>query len=866
MIGMLRLLVRAAREIGLRPTVDAARYHVQKLWYRRRFGQYELPGPDAADAYVRPGPVVGHALDDQVLTVRCSAGRYHVTVLAPDVVRVRYACRGDDDGAVAESLHQAPHSYVIARPDDAWPPCDVQVVETERDIEFTTTRLTCRIDKKSGRLSFLDRDGIVINEDARPVGRHPGGAVICEKRIQSDERFYGLGERTCGGGPTGGLDRRGRILAMWNSDPQTYAIDQDPIYLCIPFLVGLHNSGRQGYGILIENTFRGRVDLGAADRDVASYAAVGGEMAYTFIHGPELTKVVERYTALTGCMPLPPLWTLGYHQSRWSYYPEERVRRLADDFRRIYHVPCDGIHLDIHTMDGYRCFTWDRERFPDPAALIRDLHEDGFKVVTIVDAGIKADPDYGVSRSGLEEGVFCALPNGRLVKGPVWPGASYFPDFTSPHARRWWRRQLESLIDVGVDGIWNDMNEPVVFGLEGTTLPDATRHDLDGQGGDHAEAHNVYGLQMARATDEGLRALRPERRPFSFTRSGWAGIQRHAYGWTGDNAATWEQMWLTIPMVMNLGLSGMAFTGADVGGFNGVPSADLFTRWLQMSVFLPFLRTHTHLNDPDQEPWTWGEPHLSINRTWIEHRYRLLPYLYTAFWQCAESGLPIARPLLLAFQEDAGTHRIDDQFLCGDDLLIAPILEPGTTGRTVYVPKGRWYDLWSDELVAGPAEVEAEAPIEKMPIFVRAGAVIPLADPMRHVGERPLDKLTLHVYPPVSAVDSDAHSATEGTAPESALYEDDGETFAFHRGDYRLTRFRLETEGRPLRRFILRRHAEGAYTSGCDVFDVVVHGSKVPPARLACDGHDVPPDRAAFDRSRLHLSVGSFRELRITWS
>jgi alpha-glucosidase len=866
MIGVLRLLWRAVREIGLRPTWDAARYHLRKLWYQHRFGRYELPGQDARETYVRPGPVVAHRMEAQVLRIDCTAGTVVLTVLAPDVIRVRYLPGAGGSSAGEKAAPHPPGSYVLARADDAWPPCDVEVNETDSAVELTTIRLTCRIDKESARLAFLDRDGAVINKDAVGAGRHPTGAVISEKSVQPDERFYGLGERTCGRGSTDGLNRRGRVLTMWNSDPQTYAIDQDPVYLCIPFLVGVHSGGRQGYGILFENTFRARLDLGSDHPDVASYTAVGGEMVYTFIYGPGLTRVMERYTTLTGRMPLPPLWTLGYHQSRWSYYPADRVRRLADDFRRVYDVPCDGIHLDIHYMEGYRCFTWDRERFPDPAGLIGDLHDDGFKVVTILDAGIKADPDYEAYRSGLEAGVFCTLPNGRPIKGPVWPGDSTFPDFTSPRARIWWQRQLNNLLDVGVDGIWNDMNEPAVFGLEGTTLPDATRHDLDGKGGDHAEAHNVYGLQMARATDEGLRAYRPEHRPFSFTRSGWAGIQRHAYGWTGDNAATWEQMWLTMPMVMNLGLSGLAFTGADIGGFNGAPSAELFTRWLQMSVFLPFFRSHTHLNDPDQEPWSWGEPHLSINRSWIEHRYRLLPYLYTAFWQCAQSGLPIARPLLMAFQADTTAHRIDDQFMCGDDLLVAPIFTPGGSRRTVYLPEDSWYDVWTDRVVSGPAQIVSQAPIERIPIYVRAGAVIPLAPPMAFVGERPIEELTLHVYPPTWRNGPGQDPSAEGTVRESVLYEDDGETFAFQGGDHRLTHFRMEARERPLRELRLKRQVQGAYGGACDSFAVVVHGLTDRPASVTCDGHKIGPEHITFTPSRLSLTAGSFHRVTVRWS
>jgi alpha-glucosidase len=551
-------------------------------------------------------------------------------------------------------------------------------------------------------------------------------------------------------------------------------------------------------------------------------------------------------------MNLPPLWTLGYHQCRWSYYPETRVRKLAADFRTVHHVPCDCIHLDIHYMDGYRCFTWDPERFPDPAGLIAGLHEQGFKVIVIVDPGIKADHDYWVCKSGLEQDVFCKLPDGKTCfKGPVWPGDCYFPDFTDPRVRAWWGNLYQALTGVGVDGVWNDMNEPLVFGPLGTTFPDVVRHDMEGRGGDHIEAHNVYGMQMARATVEGLKRLRPDERPVCITRSGWAGVQRYAMSWTGDNESNWGSLWLTMPMLMNLGLCGLAHTGPDVGGFSGFATGELFTRWLQMGVFLPFLRAHTCTHSPDQEPWSWGEPYLTINRRFIELRYRLLPYLYTAFWQCVQTGIPIVRPLLLAFQDETATHTLDDQFLCGDAFLVAPVIEEGAARRFVYLPAGTWYDFWTDELLSGPARVEVEAPLERLPLFIRDGSVVPMAPPMQYVGERPVDLLTLHIYP------------GDG---ESQLYEDDGRTWAFQGTDYRLTRFTLSTEGDPPSRLDLRRQIEGCYESECRGFDVVIHGTDRLPHTVTADDQTIEQCELDSSGHAVRLRVGLFERLLVEWA
>ncbi len=829
-------LLRVIKFLGFAAARDSILFQVRQIWYRFRFTKASnSSGPPAASEALCPGHITGHTHQGQTVTVTCANGSYALTILSPDLVRVRF-----------QPADRLPFSYAIAKPDADWPPCEFDVVDTDTAVEIKTSRLTCQVDRGTGRLVFLDPDGNVINADADGASVRADGAVVCHKRIQPDEHFYGLGERTFG------LDRRGRRYGTWHTDPQIYQLEQDPIHMCMPVLLGLHSEGQQGYAIFFDNSFRGHFDLGAADPDVASFGAEGGELCYYFFYGPALSTVVERYTELTGRMQMPPLWTLGYHQCRWSYYPDARVRQLAADFRQVHHVPCDCIHLDIHYMDGYRCFTWDAERFPDPAGLIADLHGQGFKVITMIEPGIKADHDYWVCKDGLEQDVFCKLPNGKTpFKGPVWPGDCYFPDFTDPRARAWWGELYRGLIDAGVDAVWNDMNEPVVFGPLGTTLPDFVQHDMEGRGGDHLEAHNVYGMQMARATAEGWAKLRPDERTICITRSGWAGVQRYAMGWTGDNESNWGSLWLTMPMLMNLGLCGLSNTGPDTGGFGDFATGELFTRWLQMSVFLPFLRAHTNLQSPDQEPWSWGEPYLGINRRFIELRYRLLPYLYTTFWQCAQTGLPILRPLLLDFQDDEATHSLDDQFLCGDAFLVAPVIEEGATRRTVYLPAGVWYDFWTDERFDGPARIEVDAPLERLPLFVRAGSVVPTGPVMQYVGERTVDALTLHVYP--------------GNG-ESQLYKDDGQTWAFRDGDYRLTRFTLSTEGTPPSRLDLHRQTKGRYESDCQGFEIVIHGMSALPRAITADGQPIEQYKLDDAGHAVCLQTRLFEHLVIDWA
>ena len=507
-------------------------------------------------------------------------------------------------------------------------------------------------------------------------------------------------------------------------------------------------------------------------------------------------------------------------------------------------------HVTFHPLD-----------FPDPPALTDALHADGFHVISIIDPGIKADPNYWVCKEGLEQDVFCKLPDGETVfKGPVWPGDCYFPDFTNPRVREWWGDLYKVLTDAGVDGVWNDMNEPVIFGSLGTTFPDVVQHDLDGRGGDHVEAHNVYGMQMVRATLEGWTRQRPDERPVVITRSGWAGVQRYAMSWTADNESNWGSMWLTMPMMMNLGLCGIANTGPDTGGFGDFATGELFTRWLQMSVFLPLLRAHTFIDSPDQEPWSWGQPYLDINRRFIELRYRLLPYLYTTFWQCAQTGLPMLRPLLLAFQNDAATHALDDQFLCGDALLVAPVIEEGADSRSVYLPAGMWYDFWTDELLVGPVHVEAHAPLERLPLYVRAGSVVPMGPVMQYVGERSVDSLALHVYP------GDGRGGGTGGVTPPLLYQDDGRTWAFRDGDNEITRFTLSTEKSPPSRLDLRRQTEGGYESECRGFEVVIHGVSELPRAAAVDGQPVEGCVVDDGGRAVRLRVGLFERLVVEWA
>jgi alpha-glucosidase len=845
-------MIREVRNHGLRVAWASVAHMLRTQWVEAKYADPEHPlrglplvaaflrsffkskatlvflGPDIA----APGSLVSYMRRGQELIAEFENATLNVVVLAPDLMRIQIQPLG-----VAGRSALYPSQYTFERPDQDWPPCTFEVVEGRQALEVRTSRLTCAISREDGRLAFYDSEGAQILEEVQPTAWTAKG-VTTRFHLPVDSHLYGLGQRTVG------LDRRGGSYVNWNTDPHMYELEQDPVDLCIPIMLGLHSGGQQGYGLSLANTVRSRFDLGHTDPDTISFEVEDQVLGYDFFYGPQLTTVLERYTERTGRTSLYPLWVLGYHQCRWSYFPEERIRRLADDFLK-HDVPCDGLHLDIHYMDGYRCFTWDAERFPDPEGMIDDLHAQGFKVVTIIDPGIKVDSNYWVFREGLEQNMFCSYPDGRPFFGPVWPGDCGFPDFTSARVREWWGGLYSELVKAGVDGFWNDMNEPAVFGDVGTTIPDPIRHDLDGREGDHRTAHNIYGLLMARATAEGVDRLMGERRSFVFSRSGWSGLQRYAANWTGDNESSWESLRLTIPMVLGLGLSGIPFTGPDIGGFLGFATGEMFTRWLQLAVFLPFVRSHTHWDSPDQEPWSWGEPFLSINREFIRLRYRFLPYIYTALWQSSQTGIPMARPLFLHFQDDPDTFTADDQFMCGDSLLIAPVMEKGATSRSVYLPAGPWYDYWTGVRHVGPLSLDVEAPLDHLPIYVKAGAVVTTGPQVANTSQIESQPPMFHVFP--------GHG-------DSWLYEDDGVSKAYLRGEHQVTHFTVSGSEDHL---VVTRHTDGPFDPGYDRCQVEIHGVDGTPK--AIEGLSGVESSFAPEQRAVVLQGGLFNRLELRW-
>ncbi|MGC9398661.1 MAG: TIM-barrel domain-containing protein [Anaerolineae bacterium] len=806
---------------------------VETRWPRAGRGMRRLRRDRISDWRPMSGPVQAIRPTERGAEVESAHGRLEIVFFAPDLVRVRYLRAG----------HAAPEPapYAIARPLEDWPVPEIATVQTDDAVFLGTGALTVGVPLATGAVFIADGRGRLLRADV-DAAWSPTGALRHRVALHEDEHLFGLGERTTPG------NRRGRTHVLWNTDPAGYRPGDDPINLNIPVYVGLLRETQEAYLAFYENPYYAEFDLGDTTPNVAEHRFAGGELrTYVAVGSPP--RLLERYTDLTGRHRLQPLWMLGYHQSRWSYVPEARVRKLAEDFR-THEVPCDAIYLDIDYMDGFRDFTVDEERFPDLPGLTADLRQQGIKVVTMIDPGVKKDPDYEVYRALVEGDHACTLPDGTIFHAPVWPGLCAFPDFTAPRTRAWWGDLYASLIDAGVAGVWNDMNEPQAFSSGGDpTLPAPVQHALEGRGGTHAEAHNLYGMQMARATAEGLQRLRPNARPVVITRSGWAGVQRHATSWTADNASTWASLRLTVPMMLGLGLSGLGFSGPDVGGFAGDADGELFTRWLQMATFMPFFRAHSAKVNADQEPWSYGEPYLSINRRFIHLRYELLPYLYTALWQMTTHGWPMVRPLWWDAPQETALWDVDDAFLCGDALAVAPVGEPGARSRPVQLPPGLWYDFWTNRRREGGTPFEQVAPLETLPLYIRAGTVLPLGEVGPSVEQRLQKFIRLHLYPPV-----------EESEAVSWLYEDAGEGTAYQEGEYRLSRFvmrRLDD------RLTVTWEREGSYNSPYEHVALRLQGLRRMPQEVLADGEPFPVVSADPIRHAALLGVPLFETVEI---
>jgi len=732
------------------------------------------------------GTLKRFAKSDNTFTFETTNGSAILIVYSPDIVRLRIVKEKPDDD----------FSYAVIGSQQR---CAIKVSETKEALLLQTDSLRIEVTRNPLRFRFMNLDGKILNEDEPAFGTSwVGEEVTTFKKMQEGEKFIGLGEKT------GNLDRRGEGYSNWNSDKPGYSINEDPLYSTFPFYIGVHHD--VAYGIFFDNTFRSHFNFGAD----------AGEMNYYFIGGKSIARIIENYTWLTGRMPMPPLWGLGYQQSRWSYFPDSEVLNLAHTFRDKK-IPIDVIYLDIHYMDAYKVFTWHPQRFSKPKEMISELKGLGIKTAIIVDPGIKVEKGYKAYDEGVEQNMFLKYPDGTDYTAQVWPGWCNFPDFTKPEARKWWGNLFSDNVANGVEGFWNDMNEVASWG--GGRTSSIVRFNWEGKGASYRQGKNGYGLLMSRSTYEGTRSLMGKR-PLILTRAAYSGAQRYTAIWTGDNVASDEHMMLGCRLVNSLGISGMAFAGVDVGGFMGNASSALFGRWLSIGTFTPFFRVHKHYDYETSEPWSYGSEVESISRNYISLRYQLLPYIYSTFYEAHRTGLPISRSLVIehTFDEKSWYFAYQHQYMFGASILVAPV-ESTKEVTTVYLPKGTWFDFFTGEKYEGNQEILVKCPIDKLPVFVKGGGFIPMQPIVQSTSEKSSDTLYLHVY-----------NGNEST--KFVYYEDDGITYNYEGGSYLTRIFRFDPAGRQ----IVLEKPEGSYVSRFSKVVLMMHGFNGITGNLKVNG------------------------------
>ena len=808
--------------------------------------------PEASAGLVQLGNVTDVRSLSHGVEVHAGAAILRIDANRDDVLRIRIS----PDGKLPEDA-----SWAVL-PDARTAGIAVHPEIRPAEIVFQTAAMKVRIERTPLRLVIEDLQGNIINEDTpgRPVefvGKRDaqGGEFHVSKALRTDEHFFGLGDKT------GPLDRRGEAFNNWNTDAFGFQESTDPIYKTIPFFLG--ERAGQYYGIFLDNTWRTSFDFGSSLRDSFSFSSDGGPLDYYVLYGPEPKKVVEAYAWLTGPSPLPPLWSLGFQQSRYSYAPESVAREVANHLRKDK-IPADVLWLDIDYQFKNRPFTVDPVGFPDMPKFVADMKAMHLHTIAITDLHVADAPKQGYAPydTGIAADVFVKKPDGSTFVGVVWPGNSVFPDFTHQASREWWGTNYKDFVKDGFAGYWNDMNEPSVFNGPGKTMPLDTVHRVDGTGfaartASHREIHNVFGMQNSRATYEGVLKLDPDSRPFVMTRASYAGGQRYAVTWTGDNSSSWNHLRMTTPMLINLGLSGFAFAGADVGGFAGSPQPDLLTKWLEVAAFHPIDRDHSSKGTNPQEVWVNGPGPEAVRRRFIETRYRLLPYIYTHAEETSRTGLPLMRPLFLEFPHEARDgHPVDldasGEFMLGPDLLIATPPYPDMVDKYApTLPGEGWYDFWSGAMVPkiqslaeltaasqaspdgttlqSPAmkeamkEIEAsliEPKLDQLPVFVRSGAIIPMQPVTQSTEEVPGGPLELRVYP--------------GSRCEGAMYLDDGHSFSYKSGDFLRLQYTCTATNGSVSVHVSPR--EGRFSPWWKQVEVVVYGWQASGATAVLKG------------------------------
>lgn len=820
--------------------------------------------------FVRLDRVTASRPTNNGIEIRAGGAVLQFAALRDDVVRLRVGPAGQLPEDASWAVLAGPRAASVA----------VAPETSATAVGFKTAKLHVAVKRDPLEITVTDLEGRVLfaQMPGRPI-EYNGASFRVYMKSPEDEHYFGLGDKP------GPLDRRNEAFANWNTDAFGWQESTDPIYKSIPYFMTF----RKGVtaGLFLDNTWRSSFDFNKEYRDGYSFGSEGGPLDVYFLYGPEPKTVVETWAWLTGTTPLPPLWSLGYQQSRYSYYPESEVRRIASRLRSE-RIPADVIWLDIDYQLKNRPFTVDPERFPHFDQMIKDLKAEHLRTVLITDLHVAYLPNAGYKPydEGSAGDHFVKNPDGSTYVGVVWPGKAVFPDFTEKAARAWWGTLYKDFVGKGVAGFWNDMNEPATFLTSSKTMPDDIQHRIDEPGfakrtANHLEIHNVFGMENTRGTYEGLLALEPNQRPFVMTRASYAGGHRYAATWTGDNSSNWSHLRQTVPQLVNLGLSGFSMAGADVGGFAASPQPELLTRWLEVAAFQPIDRDHTAISTNPQEPWENGTPEdVTLRRRYIEERYRLLPYLYTTTEEMSRTGLPMMRPLFLEFPKGAVDLQPLDlsnagAFMLGSALLVAQSPFPDEMDDyTVALPPVGWYDYWTGARVEGSTgrkaidntavvqpEVRIHRTLDTLPVFVRAGSIVPEQPLVQSTDEKPQGPLTLRVYPP-TAVGGDC---------TGSIYLDDGESYDFRKGAFLRTGFtcRVSADGV----VVMVAPRKGSFPAWWQQLEVEVYGAARPAANAtasALDGSHATPVPTAYDSEHHRVTAlvpddGSGVELQLTY-
>jgi alpha-glucosidase len=759
------------------------------------------------------GDYVSHQVVGDIVEIKHEHGSLKIDYLAGIGFRIRYGKEAIRSAFYSNATDQnIPESVKLDLKDDT------------RTLQLTVGEDVILIQKQPVRITFQQRNGVVLAKESFGAG-HMGDRVAHVMSKPDDEHYFGVGEKATE------FNRTSKMFTQWNTDVNSFRFNMDPMSKSIPFVIGLREG--RAWGIFYDNTWRSEIDLGAQLNKHIGFYADGGELRFYLFSGPTPSDVVRKYTTLTGRSKLPPLWTLGVQVVGIGQISEPEVFKIANAYRGRK-IPIDAIQLNrTHTSD-YRSFTWDGLKFPNAGAMVTEMANRGIQIVQSIDPGVKDDAFFDLRNEGVTKDAYIKYPDGTNISGDTWAGRSLFPDFSKPVTRQWWGLLYQRGIGDSVSGFVLTMNEPRLF--TGNTLAAVAEYDNEGRGAGQLEMHNQYGLLMARASFEGLRAISPDKRIFLKSRSGFSGIQRYASVWNGLNSSNWEEVGLNLPMIMGIGISGIPGTGMRVGGEGTMIDADLYSRSLQLASVMPRLELNSHHEQVVANPWTHGGAWERGNLAFLNMRYKLIPTIYTAWWQHTRTGAPIIRPLVWNWSNSTDLLQIEDQFILGDHIMVAPVLKPGISERSVYLPEGLWYKYHSREKVTGGQRIVELAPIigtlpassdettmlQSMPMYARAGAVIAEREAMEYVSQKAVKELQLQVF--------------AGGNLTSYLYEDDGITYAHERGKYRVLTFVTEANRTG---FKIRVTSEGEYVDAAMRFSYLIHGLDRKPDRITVNGRNI---------------------------